>query len=397
VTVQAAGCRGILNLFYHHMQREFIHKVTRVVIKAGSSVLTGGTDDLDGGVFSTIVGCMARLRRTGREVVMVSSGAIAAGRKSLHCTARPASIPEKQASAAIGQVRLMAKYESYFRRHGQQIAQVLLTSDDLSNRSKFLNARNTLFTLLQCGIIPIINENDSVVVDEIKFGDNDILSALVTNLVDADLLLILTDQDGLFEQDPQRHKDARMIRLVEKVGSAVVDAVQGGTSRLGTGGMRSKVDAAKKASLFGIPTIIVNGLTRRIISRVFAGEDVGTLFLPSSAALSSRKHWIAFNLKPKGFLVVDDGAKRAIVEKGKSLLSTGIVALNGSFQFGDAVSCRDKSGVEFARGLVKYSSEAVNRIKGLHTRDIEKALGYKDYDEIIHRDDLVVLEDELHG
>jgi glutamate 5-kinase len=188
-----------------------------------------------------------------------------------------------------------------------------------------------------------------------------------------------------------------MIRLVEKVGSAVVDAVQGGTSRLGTGGMRSKVDAAKKASLFGIPTIIVNGLTRRIISRVFAGEDVGTLFLPSSAALSSRKHWIAFNLKPKGFLVVDDGAKRAIVEKGKSLLSTGIVALNGSFQFGDAVSCRDKSGVEFARGLVKYSSEAVNRIKGLHTRDIEKALGYKDYDEIIHRDDLVVLEDELHG
>jgi glutamate 5-kinase len=379
------------------MQREFFHTVKRVVIKVGSSVLTGGTDDLDGGVFKTITGCMARLRQTGHDVVLVSSGAIAAGRKGLHCTERPASIPETQASAAIGQVRLMAKYEAYFRKHDQQIAQVLLTSDDLSNRRKFLNARNTLFTLLQCGIIPIINENDSVVVDEIKFGDNDILSALVTNLVDADLLLILTDQDGLYEQDPQRQKDARLIRLVEKVGSAIVDSAKGGTSRLGTGGMRSKVDAAKKASLFGIPTIIVNGRTRKIISRVFDGEDVGTFFLPRNTRLSSRKYWIAFNLKPKGTLTVDEGAKRAIVEKGKSLLSTGIIAVSGSFQFGDAVSCLDKRGVEFARGLVKYRSEEVSKLKGLHTRDIEKALGYKDYDEIIHRDDLVVLEDELHG
>jgi len=379
------------------MQREFFHTVKRVVIKVGSSVLTGGTDDLDGGVFSTITGCMARLRQTGHDVVLVSSGAIAAGRKSLHCIERPASIPEKQASAAIGQVRLMAKYEACFRKHDQQIAQVLLTNDDLSNRRKFLNARNTLFTLLQCGIIPIINENDSVTVDEIKFGDNDILSALVTNLVDADLLLILTDQDGLYEQDPQRQKDARLIRLVEKVGGAIVDSAKGGTSRLGTGGMRSKVDAAKKASLFGIPTIIVNGRTRKIISRVFAGEEVGTFFLPRKTRLSSRKYWIAFNVKPKGTLTVDEGAKRAIVEKGKSLLSTGIIAVSGSFQFGDAVSCRDKSGVEFARGLVKYRSEEVSKLKGLHTRDIEKALGYKDYDEIIHRDDLVVLEDELHG
>ncbi len=340
---------------------------------------------------------MARLRQTGHEVVLVSSGAIAAGKKSLHCTERPASIPEKQASAAIGQVRLMAKYEACFRKHDQQIAQVLLTSDDLSNRRKFLNARNTLFTLLQCGIIPIINENDTVLVDEIKFGDNDILSALVTNLVDADLLLILTDQDGLYEQDPRRQKDARLIRLVEKVGGDIIDSAKGGTGRLGTGGMRSKVDAAKKASLFGIPTIIVNGRVRKIISRVFAGEDVGTFFLPRKTRLSSRKYWIAFNLKPKGTLTVDDGAKRAIVEKGRSLLSTGIIAVSGSFQFGDAVSCRDKSGVEFARGLVKYRSEEVSKLKGLHTREIEKALGYKDYDEIIHRDDLVVIEDEHHG
>lgn len=379
------------------MQREFLHTVKRVVIKVGSNVLTGGMDELDGGVFSNLTGCMARLRQTGHEVVLVSSGAIAAGKKSLHCTERPASIPEKQASAAIGQVRLMAKYEACFRKHDQQIAQVLLTSDDLSNRRKFLNARNTLFTLLQCGIIPIINENDTVLVDEIKFGDNDILSALVTNLVDADLLLILTDQDGLYEQDPRRQKDARLIRLVEKVGGDIIDSAKGGTGRLGTGGMRSKVDAAKKASLFGIPTIIVNGRVRKIISRVFAGEDVGTFFLPRKTRLSSRKYWIAFNLKPKGTLTVDDGAKRAIVEKGRSLLSTGIIAVSGSFQFGDAVSCRDKSGVEFARGLVKYRSEEVSKLKGLHTREIEKALGYKDYDEIIHRDDLVVIEDEHHG
>lgn len=215
------------------VKQDLLNTIKRVVIKVGSSVLTGGTDDLNGGVFSNIASCIARLQKSGREVVLVSSGAIAAGKKSLHCVERPTSIPQKQASAAIGQVRLMAKYESCFRKHGQQIAQVLLTSDDLSNRRKFLNARNTLFTLLQCGIIPIINENDSVVVDEIKFGDNDILSALVTNLVDADLLLILTDQDGLYERDPQREKDARLIKLVEKVGSAIYNSAHGGTSRLG--------------------------------------------------------------------------------------------------------------------------------------------------------------------
>jgi glutamate 5-kinase len=207
----------------------------------------------------------------------------------------------------------------------------------------------------------------------------------------------LTDQDGLYEQDPQRQKNARLIKLVDRVGDAIEDYAQGSTGRLGTGGMRSKVDAAKKASLFGIPTIIVNGLKRRIISRVFDGEDAGTFFLPRKASLSSRKYWIAFNVKPKGFLVVDDGAKRAIVEKGKSLLSSGLVSVSGTFNFGDAVSCRDKSGSEFARGLVKYRSEEVLKIKGLHTRDIEKALGYKDYDEIIHRDDLVVLEEEPHA
>jgi glutamate 5-kinase len=291
----------------------------------------------------------------------------------------------------------MAQYESSFRRYHQQIAQVLLTSDDLSDRKKFLNARNTLFTLLHCGIIPIINENDSVVVDEIRFGDNDVLSALVTNLIDADLLLILTDREGLFEKDPEHYKNARLIKLVEEVGCRIKECAQGAASKLGTGGMQSKVNAAQKASLFGIPTIIVKGSTRKIISKVFAGEDVGTLFLPRTSVLSSRKHWIAFNLKPKGALVVDDGARRAIVEKGKSLLSSGLLSVTGSFTFGDAVSCLDRNGFEFARGLVNYTAEEVIKLKGLHSRDFEKVLGYKDYDEIIHRDDLVVLEDLIHG
>lgn len=379
------------------LKKNLLGGARRVVVKVGSSVLTGGTDVLQRRVFSSITGCIARLLEGGREIVMVSSGAIAAGKKSLHCVERPTSIPEKQASAAIGQVRLMALYEACFRKFHQQIAQVLLTSDDLSDRKKFLNARNTLFTLLHCGIIPIINENDSVVVDEIRFGDNDILSALVTNLIDADLLLILTDREGLFDKDPERYRDARLIRLVERVGSRIKECARGPTSTLGTGGMQSKVNAASRASLFGIPTMIVNGTRKRIISRVFAGEDLGTLFLPRTATLSSRKHWIAFNLKPKGSLVVDDGAKRAIVEQGKSLLSSGLISVSGSFRFGDAVSCLDRNGIEFARGLVHYTADEALKIRGLHSRNIKGVLGYKDYDEVIHRDDLVVLEDCAHG
>lgn len=379
------------------LRKDLLSRAKRIVIKVGSSVLTGGTDLLQRRVFNNMASGITRLLKGGREVVLVSSGAIAAGKASLHCVERPTSIPEKQASAAIGQVRLMAQYESCFRRYQQQIAQVLLTSDDLSDRKKFLNARNTLFTLLHCGIIPIINENDSVVVDEIRFGDNDVLSALVTNLIDADLLLILTDREGLYEKDPEEYRDARLIKLVEEVGSRIKECARGAASRLGTGGMQSKVNAAQKASLFGIPTIIVNGTKSRIISRVFAGEDAGTLFLPRRSSLSSRKHWIAFNLRTKGSLVVDDGARRAIVEKGKSLLASGLLSVAGSFAFGDAVSCVDKNGVEFARGLVNYTAGEADKIKGLQSSGIERVLGYKDYDEVIHRDDLVVLEDNLHG
>ncbi len=376
------------------LRKEILSRVKRVVIKVGSSVLTAGGDNLKEGVFRDLAKSISILKEEGYEIVIVSSGAIAAGRKNLSCFVKPVSIPQKQAAAAIGQVRLMWNYKCCFNKYKQMTAQVLLTQDDLSNRQKFLNARNTLFTLLHCGVIPVINENDSVVVDEIKFGDNDILSALVTNLVDADLLLVLTDRDGLFEKDPERYKNAVLIKLVEEINREIEELAKGSTGKLGTGGMVSKVNAAKKTSIFGIPTIIVNGRVKGIINKVFTGEDAGTLFLPKKSKLSSRKHWIAFNLKPKGILTVDDGAKKAIVERGKSLLSSGLVEANGNFEFGDAVKCVDTEGLEFARGLVNYKAEDVMKLKGVHSRDIEKILGYKYYDEIIHRDDLVLIEGE---
>jgi glutamate 5-kinase len=376
------------------VREELLREVKRVVIKIGSRVLTAGSDVLHNEVFRNVAKNISGLKKDGYEIIIVSSGAVAAGRKSLTCIEQPVSIPQKQASAAIGQVRLMRLYEDCFNAHGHNTAQVLLTHDALSDRKKFLNARNTLFTLLHCGIIPIINENDSVVVDEIQFGDNDILSALVTNLVDADLLLILTDRDGLFAQDPERCEDATLIKVVEKITKEIETLAKGSSSSVGTGGMISKIDAAKKASIYGIPTIVVNGNTKNIITGVFKGEDVGTFFLPRQSKLSSRKHWIAFNLKPKGTLIVDDGAKQAVVKMGKSLLSSGLLDVKGNFKFGDPVKCVDTNGVEFARGLINYRADEVFRLRGLHSRDIKKVLGYKYYDEIIHRDDLVVLEDE---
>lgn len=376
------------------LRREILSRVKRVVLKVGSSVLTSGGDALTLEVFRDLTKSIATLREKAYEIIIVSSGAIVAGRRDLGCVDKPKSIPQKQAAAAIGQTRLMWHYEECFKKYGQTIAQVLLTHDDLSCRSRFLNARNTLFTLLQCGIIPVINENDSVVVDEIKFGDNDVLSALVTNLVDADLLLILTDRDGLYERDPNRYKDAALIKVVEEITGRIEEMAKGGTSKVGTGGMVSKVSAAKNASLYGIPTIIANGKVKGIITKVFGGEEVGTVFLPRVTKLSSRKHWIAFNLRPKGTLVVDEGARKAIAERGKSLLASGVVEVVGHFSFGDAVRCVDAQGVEFARGLVNYRSEELSKLKGAHSRDIEKILGYKYYDEIIHRDDLVVVQGE---
>ena len=370
-------------------RKDIIKKTRRIVIKIGSAVLAGeGYDGVDESIFSRLAKDVLCIKDK-REIVVVSSGAIAIGMKRLGLKEKVKSIPEKQAVAAIGQGSLMAIYEKVFSPLKIRVAQVLLTHDDLSDRHRFLNAKNTLQTLLEYNAIPIINENDTVAVDEIKFGDNDNLSALVTNLVEADLLVILTDINGLYNKDPKINKDAELIPVVDDIDKFISAA--GRTSGIyGTGGMQTKLDAAKKAAHFGVPTIVANGRERNILKKIFSGDDIGTLFLPMEERLTSRKHWLAFSTRPAGSLILDDGAKNALLKKGKSLLSSGITGIEGSFDSGDAVSCVSPSGKEFARGIVNYSSEEIKRIKGLKTTEIEKALGYKYFDEVIHRDNLVI-------
>ena len=373
------------------IRREIIKMTKRVVIKVGSAVLTLQSGGLNEEAFTQLSFAVSNLLSRGVEVAVVTSGAVAAGMGKLGLTERPKSIPEKQAAAAAGQSSLMGRYEKVFAAHNLNVAQVLLTHEDLSSRHRYLNARNTLFTLLSYGVIPIINENDTVVVDEIKFGDNDNLSALVAGLIDADLLLILTDTEGLYDKDPRSHADARLIPLVEKIDSHIEHMAGGVGTSIATGGMITKVQAARKASSVGIPTIIASGRDMSNIDKVFASEKVGTLFLPQSEKLTSRKHWIATVLKPKGAIIVDDGARDALITKGKSLLPTGIVGVEGDFGIGDAVLLEDKEGKRFAQGLAGYTHAEILLIMGHRSSRIEEILGYKYCDEVIHRDDLVVL------
>lgn len=372
-------------------RKKILGKARRIVVKVGSSILASVEKGLHYEVFSHLTKEISDLKRQGYEIVLVSSGAIAAGMEKLGYKTRPQAITQKQATAAVGQTRLMNIYENYFSRFQQMVAQVLLTHDDLSHRRRFLNARNTLLTLLELGIIPIINENDTVVVDEIKFGDNDNLSALITNLIGADLLIILTDIEGLCDSDPRVNPNARCIPLVEDTDVDMGGIVGETKSEMSVGGMISKVKAARKASRFGIPTVVARGTKEGVLHQILKGKEIGTLILPKREALSSRKHWIAFNPKPKGDVIVDDGAKKAIVQRGKSLLPSGVVKIKGSFDRGDLVTCLGPRGKEFARGLVNYSSPELEKIKGLRSDQIESTLGYKYSDEVIHRNDLVVL------
>jgi len=373
------------------IRRKILEKVRRIVVKVGSSILASVEKGLNHEVFSHLTKEISELKRQGYEIVLVSSGAIAAGMEKLGYKTRPQSITQKQATAAVGQSRLMNIYEGYFSRYQQMVAQILLTHDDLSHRRRFLNARNTLLTLLELGIIPIINENDTVVVEEIKFGDNDNLSALITNLIEADLLIILTDIDGLCDADPRDHPQAKCISLIEDIDVDLGAMIGKTTSEMSVGGMVSKIQAARKTSRFGIPTVVACGTKKEVLHQILKGKEIGTLILPKMETLSSRKHWIAFNLKSKGDVVVDEGAKKAIVLKGKSLLPSGVLEVRGSFGRGDSVSCLGPRGKDFARGLVNYSAQELDKIKGLRSEQIERALGYKYSDEVIHRDDLVVL------
>ncbi len=373
-------------------RQEWLGAPRRIVVKVGSGVLSRGGIGLHRPTLQALASCLARVRDRGVETILVSSGAILAGMEALGLTERPRELPLKQAAAAVGQSHLMRAYEEAFQPCGLRVAQILLTQEDLRHRGRYLNARNTLFTLLGLHVLPIVNENDTVAVREIQFGDNDTLSALVAHLAQADLLVILTDTDGVFTADPHRDPSARLIPLVRPQDALSSFCAEDTGSAASIGGMTSKVRAAHRAAVAGIPTVVAGGRTPESVEAILRGEEVGTLFLPSRSRMQSRKRWLAFASQPRGGIVVDAGARAALVSGGKSLLPSGIRATQKTFRGGDVVSLLDLAGQEFGRGLTNYSRDEVDKIKGLHSDEIASVLGHKPYDEVIHRDNLVILE-----
>jgi glutamate 5-kinase len=362
----------------------------RIVIKIGSNILASAVQGLNTKRLQAIAKDISDVADRGYEIVIVSSGAIAAGLKKLGLKEKPKDIMLKQAAAAIGQSSLMWAYEHSFAKFNKKVAQILLTRDDIANRLRYINAKNTLFTLLSYSVIPLINENDPIAVDEIKFGDNDMLAALVAVLVESDMLVILSDVEGLYTKNPG-HKDAGFIDSVEEITSEIEKFAEGKGSVVSTGGMYSKLLAAKQANNHGIPVVIMNGKKSGLLTRFFNGEKIGTYFKPKKERLSSRKGWIAYGLKSKGIIVLDEGAVKALITLGKSLLPSGILKVEGNFDIGDCVSCVAKNGNKIAKGLTNYKSDDIERIKGKKTSEIEKVLGYKYSDEVIHRDNMVVV------
>jgi len=362
----------------------------RIVVKVGSGLVAETSLGPHAGRIRQLVLDLVAAAGRGLEVALVSSGAIACGVARLGLKVRPRTIPEKQAAAAAGQVALMWHYEQAFGAHGVRVAQVLLTQEDIGHRARYLNARNTLLTLLGYGVLPIVNENDTVAVEEIKVGDNDNLAALVAYLVDADLLVLLSDTDGLYTGDPHRDPEARRIETVDTI-TPEMERLAGAQGPLGTGGMVTKLQAAQKAMAAGIPMVIADGHRPGVITALLDGEVLGTYFQPRADRLTARKRWIAYATPVVGVLEVDRGACRALVEGGKSLLPSGIVTVEGDFLAGDAVGIHDPDGREFARGIVNYDAREVGLLCGAQTRDMERLLGYRMLDEVIHRDNLVIL------
>ena len=370
--------------------RASLKSARRVVVKIGSALLTRDGQGLNSDGIQNWVGQLAQFRARGVEMVLVTSGAVAAGMQRLGRSQRPHALHELQAMAAVGQMNLVQVYESAFQRHGLHTAQVLLTHDDLANRQRYLNSRSTLRTLLSLGVIPVVNENDTVATEEIRFGDNDTLAALVANLVEADLLLILTDQKGLYDRDPRQDPDATL--LTEGIaGDKQLLSMAGGSGALGRGGMRTKLLAAEKAAHSGASTVIASGREENVIVRVLSGEVVGTHLKAEQGRVAARKQWLAGHAHAAGSLKLDAGAVRVIRESGKSLLPVGVKAIEGTFTRGEVISCLDPEGHEVARGLVNYSSEEAARIIGHASDKIESILGYVDEPELIHRDNLIVL------
>jgi glutamate 5-kinase len=370
--------------------RQALKASKRVVVKIGSALLTNDGRGLYAEGLDTWVSQLAALRASGRELVLVSSGAVAEGMTRLGWRERPDNLHKLQAAAAVGQMGLVHAYETRFRAHGLQTAQILLGHDDISARDRYLNARSTLLTLLELGVVPVVNENDTVVTDEIRFGDNDTLAALVANLIDADTLVILTDQRGLFEEDPRFNPDAKLISEAS-VEDRTLDVMVGGAAgSLGRGGMLTKLRAARLASRSGANTVIVGGREDRVLDRVFGAEDLGTLLLSKEPPITARKKWLAGQLQLRGAVQIDDGAVRVLRQQGRSLLPVGVVAVTGQFSRGDLVRCVDAQGNEVARGLVNYCADDARRLQGASSAKIAELLGFVGEPELIHRDNLVV-------
>ncbi|HWI55566.1 MAG TPA: glutamate 5-kinase [Desulfobacteria bacterium] len=368
--------------------RSFAH-LRRIVVKVGSSTLSYSTGKLDLNQMEHLVRELANLKNAGKEVILVTSGAQGAGIGRLGLSSKPRTIPEKQAVAAVGQGLLMHMYEKLFAEYGIVVAQVLLTREDTMDRKRFLNARNALDALLQMEAVPIINENDTIAVEEIKFGDNDTLSAMVASITDAEILILLSDIDGLYTGNPNTDENAAFIPLVTDITDDVEKLAGGSGSDLGTGGMVTKIQAAKIAMSSGCPMVIAHGRDDKVISRIIAGEQVGTLFLPKENRLHSKKRWIAFGSCVQGKIFVDEGAKKALVKEGKSLLPSGVTGVEGDFEMGNTV-CVWFNDLEIGRGIVNYSSSETSRIMGKKSKEIEKVIGHKDFDEVIHRNNFVL-------
>jgi glutamate 5-kinase len=368
-----------------------VARARRLVIKLGSSLVTNDGRGIDHAAVARWAEEIAALKRSGKEVVLVSSGAIAEGMQRLGWTKRPSAIHALQAAAAVGQMGLVQAYEAAFSRFGLHTAQILLTHEDLADRRRYLNARSTLLTLLALGVIPVINENDTVTTDEIRLGDNDTLGALVTNLIEADALVLLTDQDGLHSADPRKEPAATLVRHA-RAGDPALEAMAGGVgSALGRGGMLTKVLAAKRAARSGASTVIANGREERVLGRLAAGEAIGTELVAETLTLAARKQWLADHVRLAGRLSLDAGAVRALARDGKSLLPIGVIACEGQFERGEVVACCDPDGREIARGLVNYTAAETQRILRKPSSEIEAILGYVDEPELIHRDNLVLL------
>jgi glutamate 5-kinase len=372
--------------------RHQLSKARRWVVKVGSSLLTANGRGLDHELIAAWAEQITALRGSGAEVVLVSSGAVAEGMQRLGWRRRPNALHELQAAAAVGQMGLIQAYESSFKRHGVHAAQILLTHDDLANRQRYLNARSTLRTLLKLAVVPVVNENDTVAVDEIRFGDNDTLAALVANLIEAEVLVLLTDQPGMYDADPRSHPEAALIREA-RADDPELEAMakRGGVGSQGRGGMLTKVRAAGRAARSGAATVIAWGREPGVLGRIAAGEEVGTLFVPVSEPIAARKRWLAGQLQAKGRLLLDEGAVKVLQQSGRSLLPVGVKGVEGNFLRGELAICIGPDGVEVAKGLVNYSAEESRKIMGQASERIEPLLGYVDEPELIHRDNLVLL------